>query len=545
MPEAFASDPDFRALFEKGPGLYLILDPSLRIVAVSDAYCQATMRARDAIIGRQLFDVFPDNPDEPEATGAANLRASLERVLTLRMPDAMALQKYDIQRPEDEGGGFEERYWSPLNQPILDSDGAVRWIVHRAEDVTDLVRVQAGDAKLNVLVRDQHRVIGQLRSANQQLVESSERILRLQRERTHLASIVEWSDDAIMTKTLDGIVTSWNSGAEKLFGYRADEIVGQPVAMLFPADLRHEEADILTRLRAGQSIEHYETRRLHKDGREILVSVTVSPVRNAGGEIIGASKIARDVTERRQAETRLADLQSEVVHLSRWNIMGMMAATIAHELNQPLAAIANYTAALKRILAGPQSSPAMADDILDKIAKQRQRASQIVERMRNQVARGAIERRPENLEDVIAEALELVSSTVQRAGAHASLEAVPPLRSVLVDRVQIQQVVINLVRNAVEAVEGSSVKRIQIGVHPNSEGVCVDIADTGPGLAEDVARRLFQPFVTTKDTGMGLGLSICKDIIETHGGRLWAEPNAPQGTVFSFVLPVYSADAAN
>jgi two-component system, LuxR family, sensor kinase FixL len=544
MPQDPADQPDFRALFEKGPGLYLVLDPSLHIVAVSDAYCQATMTTRDGILGRQLFDVFPDNPEETDATGATNLRASLERVLTVRKPDMMALQKYDIQRPEAEGGGFEERYWSPLNQPVLDEDQSVRWIVHRVEDVTDLVRVQSGDAKLNVLVRDQHRVIGQLRAANQQLVESSERILRLQREKSHLASIVEWSDDAIMTKTLDGIVTSWNRGAEKLFGYRADEIVGQPVAVLFPPDLLPEERDILVRLREGNAIEHYETRRLHKDGHEILVSVTVSPVRSPNGQIIGASKIARDVTERRAAEARLADLQSEVVHLARWNMMGMMAATIAHELNQPLAAIANYAAALKRILAGPQFSPAMVDDILEKIAKQRQRASQIVDRMRNQVARGTLERRPENLEEVIAEALELASSTVQKAGAHASMEATAPIAPVLIDRVQIQQVIINLVRNAVEAMERSSIRRVRINSVASPDGLRVDIADTGPGLPEDIASRLFEPFVTNKDSGMGLGLSICKDIIESHGGRLWAEPNAPQGTIFSFVLPVYSAEAA-
>jgi two-component system sensor kinase FixL len=316
------------------------------------------------------------------------------------------------------------------------------------------------------------------------------------------------------------------------------------VAVLFPPDLLPEERDILVRLREGNAIEHYETRRLHKDGHEILVSVTVSPVRSPNGQIIGASKIARDVTERRAAEARLADLQSEVVHLARWNMMGMMTATIAHELNQPLAAIANYAAALKRILAGPQFSPAMVDDILEKIAKQRQRASQIVDRMRNQVARGTLERRPENLEEVIAEALELASSTVQKAGAHASMEATAPIAPVLIDRVQIQQVIINLVRNAVEAMERSSIRRVRINSVASPDGLRVDIADTGPGLPEDIASRLFEPFVTNKDSGMGLGLSICKDIIESHGGRLWAEPNAPQGTIFSFVLPVYSAEAA-
>lgn len=143
MSEADAVGPDFRALFEATPNLYLILDPSLKIVAVNDAYCRATMTVREEIVGRGLFEVFPDNPDDPAASGVNNLKASLHRVLDLRLPDAMAVQKYDIARPESEGGGFEERFWSPLNSPVLDAKGAVKWIVHRVEDVTALVRSEA------------------------------------------------------------------------------------------------------------------------------------------------------------------------------------------------------------------------------------------------------------------------------------------------------------------------------------------------------------------------------------------------------------------
>ncbi len=543
MPDTVLTEPDFRALFEKGPGLYLVLDPELIIVGVSDAYCRATMTERDAIIGKGLFEVFPDNPDDIGATGEANLRASLDRVLKFRKPDAMAVQKYDIQRPDSEGGGFEERYWSPLNTPVLDSAGNVAWILHRVQDVTELIRLQSEEAGSSVLAREQQMVIDQLRFANRELAETIDENLRLQRDRLHLASVVEWSDDAIVTKTLDGIVTSWNRSAERIFGYAAWEMLGRPITVLIPDDLAEEEVQILERLRTGEAIDHYVTRRVRKDGKEIYVSLTVSPIRDAAGDVVGASKIARDVTERRKAEARLEDLQSELIHLSRWNMMGMMAATIAHELNQPLAAIANYAAALKRMLVNPQPPGPMAADILEKIVKQRHRASQIVERLRNQVARGGGDRRPETLDDVVAEALELAASTIQKAGVRLSYEATTPLKPVLIDRVQIQQVVINLVRNAVEAMERSRVKSLQVSVKNGTDGVHVNIADSGSGLPDDVATRLFQPFVTTKSSGMGLGLSICKDIIETHGGRLWAQPNEPHGTVFSFVLPVYSGDA--
>src|SRR5574341_1672719 len=134
--------PDFRTLFESAPGLYLVLAPDLTIPAVSNAYLQATMTVRDQILGRTLFDVFPDNPDDPAATGTSNLRASLDRVLQTKQPDTMAVQKYDIRRPESEGGGFEERFWSPMNSPVPGADGRVRYIIHRVEDVTEFVRLK-------------------------------------------------------------------------------------------------------------------------------------------------------------------------------------------------------------------------------------------------------------------------------------------------------------------------------------------------------------------------------------------------------------------
>jgi len=131
--------PDFQVLFESAPGSYLVLTPALTIVAVSDAYLKATMTKREEILGRGLFEVFPDNPDDPTATGVRNLRASLDRVLAHRVPDTMAVQKYDIRRSESEGGGFEERYWGPINSPVLGADGKVAYIIHRVEDVTEFI----------------------------------------------------------------------------------------------------------------------------------------------------------------------------------------------------------------------------------------------------------------------------------------------------------------------------------------------------------------------------------------------------------------------
>ena len=146
--------PDFQALFESAPGLYLVLTPQLEIVAVSDAYADSTMTRRDEIVGRSLFDVFPDNPDDPAASAVRNLRASLVHVVAERVPDAMPVQRYDIRRPASEGGGFEERFWSPRNSPVLSSDGELRYIIHRVEDVTEFVRLQqAGDRRAELEAR--------------------------------------------------------------------------------------------------------------------------------------------------------------------------------------------------------------------------------------------------------------------------------------------------------------------------------------------------------------------------------------------------------
>lgn len=159
-------DPDFRALFESAPGLYLVLTRDLEIVAVSEAYLAATMTERSRILGRALFDVFPDNPDDPQATGVANLRASLERVLALGRADTMAVQKYDIRRPDSEGGGFEERFWSPLNSPVLDEHGELRYIIHRVEDVTEFVRLRSRTVSMEAEI---FRRAQELQTSNQEL----------------------------------------------------------------------------------------------------------------------------------------------------------------------------------------------------------------------------------------------------------------------------------------------------------------------------------------------------------------------------------------
>ena len=220
--------PDFRALFRAVPGLYLVLTRGLIIVEASDTYLRATLTEREAIVGRHLFDVFPDNPDDPHADGVSNLRASLDRVLRLRRPDAMAIQKYDVRRAD---GSFEERHWSPLNTPVFNEAGDVQWIIHRVEDVTEIVRLRHEEAARDVSAQEQQRTIVQLRATNEDLARSQEALREsdarfrglvegLNSREAHLRSILATVPDAMVIIDERGIIQSFSATAERLFGYR-------------------------------------------------------------------------------------------------------------------------------------------------------------------------------------------------------------------------------------------------------------------------------------------------------------------------------------
>lgn len=364
-------------------------------------------------------------------------------------------------------------------------------------------------------------------------------------ETTLLADIVNSSDDAIIGKTLDGVVVSWNPGAEKIFGYTADEMIGRTLEPLFPPELYEEEATILARLSRGERIDHYETTRLHKNGSEIIVSITVSPVRDDTGRIVGASKIARDITERTVVQARLEQLQSELIHVSRVNDMGQVAAGLAHELNQPLSAISNYISGVQNLISrGDYERATMG---CERAAAQVTRAGEVIRRLRAFVEKAATHKRPAALDQIIRESRSLAMLGASGDGVSFETRIAPDAAVAMVDTIQIQQVLVNLIRNAIEAMSTSSVKRLHISTSGARRGLVeVAVADTGPGLSETIRTRLFQPFATTKDEGMGVGLSICRSIVEMHGGHIWAEGNANGGVTFRFTIPRADAeDPAN
>ena len=353
-------------------------------------------------------------------------------------------------------------------------------------------------------------------------------------DQARLAAIVESSDDAIAAKDLHGTVLAWNRAAERLFGYTAAEMIGQPITMIFPSDRMPEEAVIQERIGRGERIDHYITERRRKDGQIIRVSVTISPLRDNAGRIVGASKIVRDLTEQEAREQHIRELQAELVHVQRLSEMGQFISALVHEVNQPLTAISNYLAACRRLAAADKQSG--LDLALDRIEGQAQRTRDIVQRIRDFVRKRQVALRPENLSEVVDEAIALTRVSASDEGLKLSVSVG---RDVLVhiDRIQVQQVLFNLLRNGIEAIQGQASREIVVAAGPDDFGMVeISVADNGPGLSSAVRDKLFQPFVTSKAEGMGMGLSVCRTIVEAHAGRIWADLDGPGGAVFRFTL---------
>ena len=227
--------------------------------------------------------------------------------------------------------------------------------------------------------------------------------------------------------------------------------------------------------------------------------------------------------------------------------MGAMASSLAHELNQPLTAIAGYMAAGLRFLNKPTADNLrLAHEALKGAGEQSVRAGRIIARLREFVAKGDTEKHPENMVKLVEEASALALVGAKERGIRVQYQIDREVQQVLVDKVQIQQVILNLVRNGIEAMEGSAVRELTVGTRFDPGGFLeVSIADTGSGLTPEIADRLFQPFVSTKAHGMGVGLSICRTIVEAHGGRIWWEPNGDGGSIFAFTIRALRADEAS
>jgi two-component system sensor kinase FixL len=358
---------------------------------------------------------------------------------------------------------------------------------------------------------------------------------------SHLRSILATVPDAMVVIDESGIILSFSAAAEKMFGYVENEVVGENVSMLMPSPDRERHDGYLrsyrdTGVRKIIGIGRVTTAR-RRDGNTFPIELSIGEAWIDGRRIF--TGFIHDITQRQQAELRLQDLQSELAHVGRVSEMGTLASSLAHELNQPLTAVTSYCEGADELLAGPfdEGTVATVREALREAAAASLRAGEIVRRMRDFMSHGQTEHRLEHLPKLITEAnaLALIGSREHGIDVQVSLD--PNADQVFVDRVQIQQVLVNLIRNAIEAMVDSLERSLTISSGAGPDGfVTISIEDTGMGISEDLASQLFQPFITSKETGMGIGLSICRTIVEAHGGRIWFESGPERGTVFRFTL---------
>lgn len=367
----------------------------------------------------------------------------------------------------------------------------------------------------------------------------------LRTRESHFRSILDTVPDAMIVIDQRGIMQMFSTAAERQFGYTEPEAIGNNISLLMPEPDRSRHNGYLARYLKTQERRIIGIGRIvtgmRKDGTTFPMHLTIGEMQSEGQPYF--TGFVRDLTEQQQTQARLLELQAELVHVSRLSAMGEMASALAHELNQPLSAISNYMKGSRRLLAASTDvNTPKIEAALDRAAEQAIRAGDIIRRLRDFVAREASEKHVESLSKLIEEAGALGLTGAREQGVLLRFNLDPACDLVLADRVQIQQVLVNLFRNALEAMAASTHRElIATNARATDDMIEIALSDTGHGFGADAQANLFQPFFTTKETGMGVGLSISRTIIETHGGRLWAETNEAGGATFRFTLPAATA----
>lgn len=371
-------------------------------------------------------------------------------------------------------------------------------------------------------------------------------------ERNFIASILDTTDALVVVADRKGDIVNFNQACEKLTGHSAGEVLGSPMWTFTPS--RHEDEvrrRFATLVRTGNSV-RYESEWRTKGGEERLIAWSNTVLRDESGTVTHVVATGVDVTDRRHAERELRqneeryrELQAELFHVSRLRDLGEMASAIAHELNQPLTAIVNYHEAAHRVADKERVAlPPKVREYMEKATAQATRAGDIIRHLRRMIRREETARQPTDINRLVEDAVTLAGIGAGEKGIEVTLDLTPDLPLPVIDWTQIHQVAFNLVRNSVEALADAAVRRIAVRTAAAENAVEVSVSDTGPGLAEGVAERLFMPFVTTKTTGLGIGLSICRTIIDSHGGQIWATPNPEGGVTFRFTLPLTAEPGA-
>jgi PAS domain S-box-containing protein len=478
---------------------------------------------QDLITGRRQW-----MPEARQILGLApDVTITREIILDCVHPDdrsRMAMTFYDDQPGSDltYSGSFriiradtgEERWVTAIGRTLVDDDGRPIRKIGTVQDITE-------------------------RKLAENALRSSEE--RLRTSEAHLRSILETVPDAMVVADESGIIRSFSATAVNMFGYQPEEVIGTNVKFLMPLPYREQHDGYIRRYRETGERRIIGSGRVvvaqRKDGSTFPMEVQVGEMESDGERFFTA--FIRDLTERQRTETRMQELQAELAYMSRFTALGEMGSTLAHEINQPLTAITSYLKGCGLILSDVEGDKiSLVRHAVNEAAEEALRAGEVIRQLREFVARGGSEHQIEGLQRLVEEAsaLALVGAKEKDVKVEYDFPSDNPL--VFVNRVQIQQVLLNLIRNAIEAMQESELRELVIRAKPvpNEATVQVSVQDTGSGIAPEVLKNLFKPFTTTKRSGMGVGLSISRTIVESHGGKIWAESIPGEGTTFHFTL---------
>ncbi len=538
--------PDFRALFEAAPACYLVLQTDFIIVAVSDAYLRATMTKRDGILGRGLFEVFPDNPDDPNATGVFNLNASLQRVLKNRVADTMAIQKYDIRRPEAEGGGFEERYWSPINSPVFNQNQEIVYIVHRVEDVTEFVRlkqlgVEQHKAKEELQLRVE-KMETELLLHMQSLQAANKRLLD---NEIFLDSIIENLPSMIFVKDAKELrFKLFNKAGQQLLGYTQADLAGKNDYDFFPK----EQADFFVNndrkvLQDGVLLDIPEEPIQTRDHGARFLHTKKIPIFDSNGKPSYLLGISEDITERKAAEEEIralnVNLQQKIRELESVNKeLESFSYSVSHDLRAPLRAIDGFS---KEILETCSDRlDAQGQEHLRRVRAASQRMGQLIDDLLKLAHITRVEVRRSEID--LSKIAEEIFSEQQRREPKGRIEtSVRPDLRVVADPSLMRVALDNLLGNARKFTSRCPAPRIEFGsLQQNAETVFF-VRDNGAGFDMAYANKLFGAFqrlhAASEFEGTGIGLATVQRIIRRHGGHIWAQAQVNSGATFFFTLP--------
>jgi len=494
---------DYRELFESAPGLHLILSPDLVIQDATGAYLSATKTQRHEIIGRGLFDVFPDNPDDPDATGVNNLRHSLTSVLETKQSHKMATQKYDIRRPIEEGGEYEVRYWDPINSPVLDELGEVKLIIHRVEDVTETVT---------------------LKNAQEAYAAELDRFFNV-------------TLDMLCISSHDGYFKRLSPAFSHVLGWDIPEMLTRPyIEFVHPDDLQKTIAAVEKQVADGEPILQFENRYLHKDGSYRMLSWKSVP--QEGGFMYAA---ARDVTEQKQMEIDLRQAKADADRANQ--AKSEFLSRMSHELRTPMNSVLGFAQLLEMQYSDPNILEATTA-IIKGGRHLLKMIDEVLDLSRIETGQLAISLEPVVIGGVVSQAIDILKPIAETSNITLSVEDRESCdQYVMADRQRILQVLINLLSNAIKYNRSGGSVLVRC-LDPENGNWRIEVCDTGFGIAPDNHQLLFQPFQRFGDSGIdgtGLGLALSQRFMNQMGGTLALAESSEKGSTFVMEIALTEA----